>query len=232
MRKIKDLTGQKFNSLTVLKRCTEFVSKRNVYWVVQCDCGVVKNVRGVELVNGTTKSCGCLKITYLKLRDARKYEPRIATAMKIFKGKTKDHAYSDGNLSFEEWLDLTQKPCYYCKSEPSRARNIFKAAQKWGKRGVSQKAVDQGTFIYNGLDRIDSTKPHNKNNVVPCCWSCNSAKMAMTADEFKEWLKKISSNHLYHLEKEELDEAVKMYKAQKEKDSSCLESSSELALVS
>lgn len=62
MSKIKnDLTGQKFNRLTVLE-LDEERSGRRTYWKCQCDCGTIKSVRSDGLISGTTKSCGCYKI--------------------------------------------------------------------------------------------------------------------------------------------------------------------------
>ena len=54
-----DLTGKKFGRLTVLEK----LNKRGNewYWKCQCDCGNIKEVRGVCLREGTIKSCGCLK---------------------------------------------------------------------------------------------------------------------------------------------------------------------------
>ncbi len=54
----------------------------------------------------------------------------------------------------------------------------------------------------------------------------------MTPEEFQNWLKRAAAHHLFGLTPDQLDEAVKIWKAQKETDSNCLESVSELALVS
>ncbi len=48
-------------------------------------------------------------------------------------------------LTLLEFIDLTQRPCYYC--------------------GFIE--------LYNGLDRIDNSKGYSKDNVVPCCALCN-----------------------------------------------------------
>ncbi len=54
-----DLTGQKFNRLFVLKRVHNNTYKRPM-WLCLCDCGENTIVRGSSLVDGRTKSCGCL----------------------------------------------------------------------------------------------------------------------------------------------------------------------------
>lgn len=59
----EDLTGQKFNMLTVIKQAETKVSKngnRTIMWECKCDCGNTTIVAGGKLKNGSTKSCGCL----------------------------------------------------------------------------------------------------------------------------------------------------------------------------
>jgi hypothetical protein len=208
--KVIDLTGQKFSSLTVIQK--SFTRNKRVHWLVKCDCGNEKHVTGNSLKRGNTKSCGCMAIEWQneskrKREYPRKYEPRIASARRVYKD------YSDGDLSFDEFLTLSRLPCHYCGSEPSNRCNTF-AGDVVG-FGTSQKSLDEGTFIYNGLDRVDSSKLHNKNNVVPCCKNCNLSKRDRSYDDFVSWIKRA-----YH------------HLTQKETDSNYLESVSELALVS
>lgn len=59
MAKLIDLTGQKFGRLTVIKR-GENIGK-NVAWICKCQCGKEKLIRGTDLKQGKTKSCGCLQ---------------------------------------------------------------------------------------------------------------------------------------------------------------------------
>jgi hypothetical protein len=46
-------------------------------------------------------------------------------------------------------------------------------------------------YIYNGVDRVDSSKGYVKENVVPCCKWCNIAKGNKSAAEFKEHIFKM-----------------------------------------
>lgn len=57
MGKIKDLTGQKFGELTVLKFA---YTKGHSYWECLCSCGNKIIVPSNSLKTGNTKSCGCL----------------------------------------------------------------------------------------------------------------------------------------------------------------------------
>lgn len=61
-RTFKDLTGQKFGKLFVLKRTKDRVNKKGVHSVryeCKCDCGNLANVSAANLKNGHIKSCGC-----------------------------------------------------------------------------------------------------------------------------------------------------------------------------
>lgn len=109
-------------------------------------------------------------------------DPKIASAIKIFRKR-----YKDGNLSFEDFLILSQKRCFYCDSVPN---NKYNCATKKS----SKNAKDNGTFIYNGLDRIDNSLPHNKDNVVTCCFLCNSAKSNKHVLDFLNHVCKIKDN--------------------------------------
>jgi len=53
-----DLTGKKFNRLTVIKFSH---IKINSFWKCKCICGNYSIVNGQKLKSGHTKSCGCWK---------------------------------------------------------------------------------------------------------------------------------------------------------------------------
>lgn len=60
----KDLTGQKFDRLYVVKRSPDRIrsnGRRVVQYECLCDCGNTCYVDGVELTKGATRSCGCLQ---------------------------------------------------------------------------------------------------------------------------------------------------------------------------
>lgn len=56
---LKDLTGQKFGHLTVLKWLGTF--NKNSKYLVKCDCGKEYEIFASNLTQGTTTSCGCSK---------------------------------------------------------------------------------------------------------------------------------------------------------------------------
>ena len=59
MGKFTDLTGQKFNKLTVLG-LGERNSCGQIQWRCKCDCGSIILATTTYLKTGHTKSCGCL----------------------------------------------------------------------------------------------------------------------------------------------------------------------------
>ncbi len=107
-RSLKDLTGKKFGMLTVLRRTDNF--GKNTMWLCICDCGKETVTCGGRLVNGTTRSCGCLKhlsygITHGK-SDTRLYH--IWPSMKSRCLTETCHAYElyggRGITVCDEWL--------------------------------------------------------------------------------------------------------------------------------
>jgi 5-methylcytosine-specific restriction endonuclease McrA len=68
------------------------------------------------------------------------------------------------------------KPCNYCGDELT---NYKKNKDSYGE------------FKYNGIDRIDSSKGYEIDNVVPCCKNCNTMKWDLDVDDFYKHIKKI-----------------------------------------
>lgn len=60
-RPYRELAGQRFGRLLVIER-TETVGSGGFLWRCRCDCGEYCDVSGGSLVDGSTKSCGCLKL--------------------------------------------------------------------------------------------------------------------------------------------------------------------------
>jgi len=94
--------------------------------------------------------------------------------------------YDDGNLSFQQFYQLSQLNCYYCEKAPSNSATIH------NKRHSSEYAKQTGRFIYNGLDRIDSQiKTHDYDNLIPSCKYCNYAKQGLSLTGFYYWIDRL-----------------------------------------
>jgi hypothetical protein len=57
-RRIPDLTSETFGRLLVLYRTDD---TKQVRYMTECVCGVISPKRAASLLNGGTKSCGCLR---------------------------------------------------------------------------------------------------------------------------------------------------------------------------
>ena len=173
--KIINMTGKKFNKLTVIKRVYPNEKHGLARWLCKCDCGKEKIIRGTELRNGHIKSCGCLKKGNT---NGRKLALGISSMRAIISHYKKEAEKSkrEWNLTENQFKQLTQSNCYYCGSKPNNKFTAWKC---------------NGSYIYNGIDRVDSDKGYSITNVVSCCKTCNYAKNNLTILEFKNWVKKI-----------------------------------------
>lgn len=117
MGRFKDLTGQKFGRLTVLRKATDEEigdrdRKRGVFWCCQCDCGNTELVivPSVVLKSGHTQSCGCIqkeKTSKHGLSNSRIYS--IWSSMKDRCLNPNHHAFNcyggRGITICKEWMD-------------------------------------------------------------------------------------------------------------------------------
>ena len=174
MGKRIDYTGQKHYRLTFVRPTDQ---RRNgaVVWEFICECGQTTFAPGKDVVRGNTKSCGCYSKEQRKVGGMknRRYDPVISSAREVWA------RYADG-CTFNLFYSLSRQPCYYCGQGPQ--------ATYKGKRGSE--------FTYNGLDRLDNSRGHEPDNVVPCCYRCNQAKNTMTQAEFIALVKMIYDKHL------------------------------------
>ena len=86
---------------------------------------------------------------------ARKGTPREAAARHVWRP-----GYRDG-CSFEFFLKMSQENCFYCGTPPSNRAKPFA-----NKKNHTKEWQEQSIFIYNGLDRIDSSRDHSEDNFL------------------------------------------------------------------
>ena len=186
MGKFIDLTGQKFGRLVVIKRAAN--TKNNcAHWLCKCDCGNEKVILSSSLIQGNTKSCGCLAKESSKKRMTEMRNPD-----KLSKGEAefnRIYAYLKRNakrrdltfrLTKDEVGNLTSRNCHYCNSPPEQRYT---------------KARANGGYKRNGIDRYDNDVGYIIENCVPCCWTCNRFKGSRNGDEFLALIERI---HNYH----------------------------------
>lgn len=180
--------GDKFGRLEVIK----FVGKDKNYhkfWICRCACGNTKIINGSNLLNGQTKSCGCLlrekSKENLKMANSARTLPegeamfnRLYSRMK----KGAEERNLEWALSKGEVKKLISQPCFYCGALPSNHEE-------------TKRLGLNGDFFSNGLDRLDNNKGYLLSNVVPCCKICNFMKGSMNISEFKDFIIRVY-NHI------------------------------------
>jgi len=170
-----DLFDKKINNFKVLN--FEGINNKHhgAMWKIKCLlCGkeVIRSQSNIR----NLKSCGCIR----KL-------PYGESAFNSLYGQYK-RAATKRNLKFElnekTFRLLTKKNCYYCDKPPT---NVSKGHRRNKNGYVSE-------YVYNGIDRVNSSKGYEKNNIVTCCGSCNQMKMDLSLKEFKQNIYKIYNN--------------------------------------
>ena len=194
IKRARRFIGEKYNRLTLIELTDERAKNRQLIAIFLCDCGKPHKANLGNVRNGHTKSCGCWKADIARANIAIAQEiqfkrnPREASAKRVY-----NLHYADGDITFEQFLIITQNNCYYCGAEPANKANAYKSRTKEF-RCLIEREIN-GDFIYNGLDRVDHSKDHTMDNVVSCCWDCNKAKLKRTKDDFIEWAHRICAIH-------------------------------------
>lgn len=161
MRKYEDKVGSKFGRLTI----ESYIDGKGPKKVVcRCDCGVVKTILRISVVNGNTSSCGCLNLGNIKRRN---------------KVDKKTHGLSKTKL-YLVWHNMHRR-CY----SPTA-----KDYKYYGGRGITvcdrwQKPAEFGFFNFKKdmegdysedleIDRIEVNGNYSPDN---CKWSTRNQQV-------------------------------------------------------
>ena len=183
----KDLIGQVFGRLTVIKELKERGKNRDIIVEFLCECWEHKNIPISRVVRGDTKSCGCIyKESRYRIRTP-KGQPGFNKLYSSYKREGEERGYVF-DLNKDEFKELTSSECYYCNDEPSKTIS-------YTQNKISTETKEHGRYTYNGVDRVNNSIGYNVENCVPCCTTCNIMKRALGEKEFYNHIIKIY-NHI------------------------------------
>jgi len=145
-------------------------------WRCLCVCGkeIIKTHRSLSYPY-TNPSCGCKNLT--KQPD---WHCSVFTHEELLYKNYKKNAEAkkiNFAISLEDFTKTISKTCSYCGCAPSTYFN--------------PRRIKADTLVYNGVDRIDSTKGYSVDNITPCCKVCNYMKLRHTKDFFLDHVRKI-----------------------------------------
>ncbi len=176
-----DRIGQRFGRLVVVARHGSRGTAAT--WACACDCGNTKVVTSNALRGRYTQSCGCSRRTGPNSRPT--YTCRLPPGEAARAGLLMDYRSSAAKrglswtISDEEFFALTRSDCAYCGVSPYRTRRVSR----------------NGSYSFNGVDRVNNGSGYETGNVVPCCSVCNHAKRDMTRDAFMAWIARLICHH-------------------------------------
>ena len=168
--------GHRSGFLTVIGSAVRSGEYQRYMWLCKCDCGAEKRIATAHLLSKKIKSCGCA--TGPKTTNVERGRKAVITR---YRQAASARGFVWG-LTNEGAIGLLEAPCYYCGSLPASVHKILERAHVAGR-----------CYIYNGIDRVDSSQGYVPGNVVTACAQCNYAKGNLNQMDFLAWVQRIAA---------------------------------------
>lgn len=106
MAELISLVGKTFGRLTVLSR-GGYGKGKDIRWVCSCTCGKTKEISGISLREGRSKSCGCLRIELMSTALGQCCKTPEYVVWNAIKGR----CYNKNNKDYKDYGGRGIKVC-------------------------------------------------------------------------------------------------------------------------
>lgn len=154
----------------------------------RCDCGNEKKIIIAAVKFERTKSCGCLqRESLVSAHKAQRGEYGVSCCRSVYNmyrcsARRRALVFE---ISYDRFKQITKENCTYCGSPPTL---------------IKKHPHYYGEYVYNGMDRKDSSIGYIEINVTACCKTCNYMKLALGEKEFLAHIEKIHQHQLTKVE--------------------------------
>jgi hypothetical protein len=162
----------------ISKSSTKYAGRngRTVILTIECVlCGEPKTAHLGNVLRGISlsHSACAVRARYERTRNTKEKQIQflVSRSHRVYK-KNAEIKGREFSLEHQDVENLIFQDCFYCGSPPEQLHGKY-------------------TIPYTGIDRIDSRIGYVLSNCVPCCHTCNTAKMDMSTNNFLEWIKRV-----------------------------------------
>jgi hypothetical protein len=194
--KMIDRIGEKYNKLTII----EIISSRRVK--CKCDCGNEKEFDFRDIKRERVKGCGCQQNS-LQLRELARKRVLEYRKKGIFKTTGGDF-YPKENREFKYILrkiksNKKRKECFITiddlKEIWKKQNGVCPYTKIELKLPTTSKPNPDISYNVASVDRIDSSKPYEKNNIQFISRNANYAKNILTHEQMLKFINIIIENN-------------------------------------